>query len=335
MKLAFAGMKLLSDFVQQLKYHAILVLIWLIRFLPYPLVVNFFRFLGIVFFLVDVFHRKVATIQIRATLGIANPWRLVLKVFMNQAVNLVDTIRYVYMSDEEVKARVVVEGKKHLDEALASGRGIMVFTGHISNWEVLLNITRVLGPEFCIMADTRNDPKLEAIVNDIRSRYHGVTFLPPKGMLNMLINTLKEGKFMGIVIDMRGEDKNDLFCDIFGMPAPTKSAPAFIALKGNALVMPVHTLKLNGTYHWYFGKAIDAAQFGEGDEAIQKLSDIMQSWVASVVREHPEQWFWIYSRWLKRSDMRRVIKNNLDFKEYVHRKAEAVLSDQKKVNSAW
>jgi len=309
-------MKSIVSLIKEVMYLAFLALIWLIRFLPYPLLVIFFRFLGIVYFLVDVFHRKVATIQIRAALGIANPWWLVLKVFMNQAVNLVDTIRYVYMSDEEVRARVVVEGKEHLDEALASGRGLMLYSGHISNWEILFNASRVLGFKFCIMVDIRNDPKIEKIISDIRSRY-GVTILPPKGMLKTLINTLKEGKVVGIIIDGRGEHKRDLYCDVLGMPAPTKSAPAYIALQGNALVMPVHIMKVKGTYHWYFGKALDAAQFGEGDEAIQKLSDIMQSWVASIVREHPDQWFWIYCRWLKRSEMRRVIKKKLNLKEYV------------------
>jgi hypothetical protein len=33
--------------------------------------------------------------------------------------------------------------------------------------------------------------------------------------------------------------------------------------------------------------------------------------------------------------MRRVIKKKLDFKEYVHRKMEAVLSDQREVNNDW
>lgn len=61
-------MKSIVSLIKEVMYLAFLALIWLIRFLPYPLLVIFFRFLGIVYFLVDVFHRKVATIQIRC------PW---------------------------------------------------------------------------------------------------------------------------------------------------------------------------------------------------------------------------------------------------------------------
>jgi Kdo2-lipid IVA lauroyltransferase/acyltransferase len=323
-------MKSIIPILQEIPYQALRAVIRLIRCLPYRLVVNIFRFIGIIMWLVDPFHRKVATIQLRTALGIENPWRLVLRVFMNQTEMIVDTIRYAFMSDEEIRSRIVVEGKECVDEALASGRGLMMFTGHIGNWEILGHMKKVIGPDFYAMADIRKNPKLEAIVNDIRDRC-GAIVLPPTGTFHLLINELKKGKaIVGMIIDMRGEQKDDLFCDIFGMPAPTKSSPASIALKGNALVMPIYTIKQKGVYHWYFAKAIDSAQYGDGDEAIQKLSDFMQSFVASVVREHPESWFWLYTRWLKRSDMRRVIKNKLDFKEYVHRKMNVVLDDQKR-----
>lgn len=318
--------------MKNIKYHSLLVLIRLIRVLPYSFVIIFFRSLIILVWLVDSYHRKVVTIQMQAALGLKDVRHLVKKVFMNQADIMVDTIRYAFMSDEGIRSRIVVEGKEHMDEAQASGRGIMMITGHISNWEILGHMKKVLGTEFCIMADIRKDPKLEAIVNDIRVRC-GATILPPTGTFHMLINELAAGKTIGMVIDMRGDQKEDIYCDVFGMPAPTKTAPAFIALQGNALVMPVYTIKQRSTYHWYFAKAVDAAQFGDGEEAVRKLSEFMQSWVVSVVKEHPEHWFWLYSRWLKRSNMRKIIKNKLDFKEYTHRNVKAILSDQKKVNS--
>ncbi|MCU0577691.1 MAG: hypothetical protein MUD15_12865 [Desulfobacterota bacterium] len=50
---------------------------------------------------------------------------------------------------------------------------------------------------------------------------------------------------------------------------------------------------------------------------IQRLSDFMQSWVTSVVRQYPDQWFWLHSRWIKRSTMNRILRKGLDFREYV------------------
>jgi KDO2-lipid IV(A) lauroyltransferase len=311
-------MRSIRPIIQEILYRAVLLFIAFIRFLPYPIIMGLMRFLATLAFLADPFHRKVAGIQMRAVLGLDKVWPIVLKVFMNQAVIMVDMVRYAYLSNEEIKNKVIIEGKEHLDTALKSDRGLMMITGHIGNWEILSHVPRILGTQFCIMADIRNDPRLESIIDNIRSR-SGATILPPKGKALMLIKELKKGHTIGMVVDNRGERKDGLLCQVLGIPAPTNPAAAFIAIKGDALVLPVCALKHKGRYHICFSKAVDSRSFGLGNEAIQGLSDFMQSWVSSVVTEHPDQWFWLYSRWAKRSDMRKIIKSKLDFKEYVLR----------------
>ena len=119
-----------------------------------------------------------------------------------------------------------MEGKEHLDEALASGRGLMIFTGHIGNWEILSHIPRILGTRFCVMADKRNDPLLESIVDEIRSR-SGATILPPTGKARMLIRELKKGRTIGMVVDKRGSPRaastaRSSAC----LPSPTPRRPS-------------------------------------------------------------------------------------------------------------
>ena len=310
-----------SSFIQHLRYHASLGIISLIRYLPYSLALYLFQFLSILGWIVDPFHRKIGEIQMRSALGLAHPRPYVLKVFMNLAVILVDTVKYAYLSDSEIQKRIMVDGKEYLDEALASGKGMMMVTGHIGNWEILSHIPRILGIQFCVMADLRKDEKLESIVDTIRSR-SGASILPPTGKALMLIKELRKGRTIGMVVDNRGEQKDALFCSVFGMPAPTNPAPAFIAIKGEAIVLPVYAVKLDGVYHIRFLKAVDASQFGRGQEAIQVLSDYLQSFIVSVVEKYPDQWFWLYSRWVKRSTFKRTIRNEKDFRTYVLSQAE-------------
>jgi len=240
----------------------------------------------------------------------------------------VDAIKYAYMSDEEIKAKVIVEGKEYLDEALSSGRGLMMFTGHIGNWEILSHIPQVLGIQFCIMADIRKDARLESIINEMRTRF-GVTILPPKGKALMLIKELKKGKTIGMIIDQRGKSRDGLLCDVLGLPAVTNPGPAFLALKGNALVMPVYTVKWGGVHRICITKAVIASAFGEGDEAIQRLSDFMQSFIASVVKQYPDQWFWLHSRWIRRKNFQNI-KTDKDFRDLVFAQAERIRSKKKK-----
>jgi Kdo2-lipid IVA lauroyltransferase/acyltransferase len=322
-------MKALDRAVSRLQYWVASGMIQLVRFMPYPVALILGRTIGILLWAVLPLRRKIVNIQMRAALGIDNPFDLVLKVFMNQGDILVDAIKYAYLNDSEIRKRIVVEGKEHLDEALSSGRGLLMFTGHIGNWEILSHASRLLDIEFCVMADVRKDEGLESVIDNIRAR-SGATILPPKGKALMLIKELKKGRSIGFVVDQRGKRQDGLLCDIFGLPAITNPAPAFIAIKGNALVMPVYTVKEDGIYHIRFHKAVDSSEFGQGKEAIQALSDFMQSWIASVVKRYPDQWFWLHSRWVRRSNFQKTIKSVEGFKTFISKQAEDIRRTLKK-----
>ncbi len=314
-------MKALNRLSSEFQYWGTRAMIRIIRTMPYHLALTLGRSIMLLVWAFMPLRRRIVRIQMGSALDLRNPWRLVLKVFMNQGDILIDTIKYAYMSTEEIRAKILVEGKKHLDEALASNRGLLMFTGHIGNWEILSHFSRLLDVEFCIMADRRKDPRLESIVDGIRSR-SGATILPPKGKALMLIRELKRGRAIGMVVDQRGKRKDGLFCNIFGLPAITNPAPAFIAIKGNAIVLPVYIVKQHGRYLICIMKAVDAADFGEGPDAIQSLSDFMQSSLASVVERYPDQWFWLHSRWVRRENFRKTIMTIDDFREFVISNAE-------------
>jgi KDO2-lipid IV(A) lauroyltransferase len=312
-----------------LQYYGALAMIRLILAMPYQAAITLGRSIMLLVWLFMPLRRKIVKIQVSTALGLDNPWRLAMKVFMNQGDILVDTIKYAYMSDDEIKTKVVVEGKENLDEALSSGRGLMMFTGHMGNWEVLSHLSRLMNIEFCVMADIRKDERLESIIDNLRAR-SGATILPPKGKALMLIKELKKGRTIGMIIDQRARRRDGILCNFFGLPALTNPAPAFIALKGGALLQGAYIVKLQGTYHIHIDKAVDSADFGVGHEAIQGLSDFMHTWVEAVVERYPDQWFWLHSRWVKRSHFAKTIKTDNDFRAFTMAQAEDIKARKKK-----
>ncbi|HOD70187.1 MAG TPA: hypothetical protein PKO27_04065 [Deltaproteobacteria bacterium] len=309
-------MKKIKELAGRVRYVLIKGGIALINALPYPLAVSLGRCIGLLGWLADPFHRRAAEIQLRHCLGDRYRPSIVPRVFMHHGDILVDTIKYAYMDDEEIKERIIIEGKENLDKALSSKKGIMMITGHLGNWEVMAHLPRLLGIQFCVMADVRNDPGIEAVVDDLRSR-SGATILPPKGKALMLIRELKKGNIIGVIVDQRGKRSDMLFCDFFGLPAPTNPAPAFIAIKGDAVILPVSSMKENGRYCMAFHSPREASSFGSGKTAIASLSAFMQTWLESMVKKSPEQWFWLHCRWTRRSEMRKLIRSGGDFRSFV------------------
>ncbi len=329
-------MRLFSALAQKAQALFLKSFIYFIRVMPYRAAIKTGRFFGMMAWICIPLHRKISRIQMQSALGSGDERKLTRRVFMNQGDIVVDMIKFAYMSADELKERVIIDGRENLAMAAASGRGVMMITGHM-NWEILGHLPRLTGTEFCIMGDVIKNDAIQSVIEDMRSRC-GFTLLPPKGgMVSMLTGELKQGRIIGIVIDQRGKRESKLFCDFFGMPAPTNPAPAFIALKGDALIQPVSAIKEGDKYRFSFEKPIDTREFGDDfkaidklhdcwkSEAVQKASDAMQTWLCSVVRKNPDQWFWLHSRWLRRSDMKHVLKSGKDFKEHVMVQADSYL----------
>jgi Kdo2-lipid IVA lauroyltransferase/acyltransferase len=325
------------------KTHLLLLktFILFIRALPRRAAVGLGRFFGLLAEKCIPLHRKIAEAQMRRVLGERYEDRLLRESFMHQGGLFMDMVKVAYMDDAELKKLVIAEGREHLDGALASGRNVMIIAGHM-NWEILGHTPRVFDIEVCVMADFIKNPAVQAVADEIRSRCR-IGVLPPKGgMVNRFIDDLKAGRIMGMIIDQRGKRENRMFCDVLGLPAPTNPAPAFIALKGDAIILPLAGFRrLDGRYIFRWYEPIDSRDFGTDYQGIESLSDCwksgsvtglscaMHAWLSSVIREDPEQWFWLHCRWVRRADMAKIVKKGLDFGEYVTAQAEGYLSKRK------
>jgi KDO2-lipid IV(A) lauroyltransferase len=325
----------MSKIASEIQYRAIKGLLWLVRVIPYRIAIAVGRFFGILAWILVPFHRKIVDVQMKYALGNAYHKSLSINVFMNVCMHIVDMVKFLYMSGDEHKIKIVINGLENFEAARATGRGIMFISCHLGNWEMLGHVPKLVGIELGVMANVRDDPKMESIIKGFRLNYTGMHILPPKGgMVLKLSEELKAGRHVGITVDQRGRRENRLFCDVFGMPAPTSPAPALIALRGDAIIVPVCAVDKGDFYEVCVEKPVDSRDFGKVDEsiqklcdcyksdAIQKLSDYMQKWVESVVREYPDQWFWLHNRWIRRPDMKKVLRGGLDFREYVQAQAE-------------
>jgi Kdo2-lipid IVA lauroyltransferase/acyltransferase len=331
-------MKILDAIISESIYLLLKGVIFTVRVTPHPIAITVGRILGLLFWLVSPYYRKMVELQMKNALGPSYNRGLLFKAFMHFGMLPIEMIKFAYLDDAEIKKRLIVQGTENLEAALKPGRGLMIITGHIGNWEILANIASFIGGKVHIVMDIRRDSKQEAIISDIRSRLSGVVILPPKGgVISMLIEALKQGKRVGMMVDQRHMRKYGLNCDVLGMPAPSTPAPAFIALKADAIILPIFMRREERMrYSVFFERPIDPREFGVLDEsivrlsdgaktqAVQELSNHIQSWVSSVIRATPDQWLWLHSRWIRRNEMKEVLKKGLDFKGVILSKAEKV-----------
>ncbi len=204
-------------------------------------------------------------------------------------------IEYLHLPElRDDPSRITIHGEDHLTQARAAGRGAVLVTGHLGNWEAVRAACARLDWTPAIIYRQFNNH----LIDDEALRYMRTLDAPifqkgRRGTLGLLRHVRKGGAVM-ILTDQRSTRSPDV--PFFNRPAKTSLSPAELAKEHGAALLPVRGIRRGRTST--FDVTIDAPlQIGMGDTAaIDAMTDInlrLESWI----RETPEQYFWLHNRW--------------------------------------
>jgi KDO2-lipid IV(A) lauroyltransferase len=199
---------------------------------------------------------------------------------------------------EDVRNVVEVVGKEHFDNAHATGRGVLFFTGHFGSWEVFNLLPPAFGFGMNILVRRIDNPLLEKYVDAFRTKFGSVT-LDKTRSARQMFRVLENGELLGILADLNAQEKEGVFVDFFGVPASTTVSIAKLALKTNAAVLPAFAVweESKQKYVVYLEPPVEYKQGDASDENVRELTQKITNVVEKYVRLYPEQWLWIHKRW--------------------------------------
>lgn len=220
---------------------------------------------------------------------------LVAEVFRNFAICFTDLITSNRAGGvEDLLAHT--EGVEHLAVAERMGRGLVVVTAHLGNWELggrLLagTVTRsthiVVAPE--------QDPDVERFLRGNGGPVRFVTRTSPTDVLS-LVSALRRNEVVALQGDRALGGRGDRLLPFFGTPAPFPIGPFVLARAAGAPVLPAFCLlRADRRYTIAIGQPWTVPPGGEADALVR--------WVRvleAMVRRHPTQWFNFYDVWRSR-----------------------------------
>jgi KDO2-lipid IV(A) lauroyltransferase len=204
-------------------------------------------------------------------------------------------------SPKALQALMECEGLEHLDAAIKSGRGVILFTGHVGAWELSSFGLSLFGYPLSFLVRRIDNPKIEALVERSRMR-RGNRTIDKRSAAREMLQLLQAGGTLGILVDLNTLDREGIFVDFFGMPASTTFVLAKLALRTGALVLPVFAPwdKKRGRFLLKIDEPLNYNATGDEEEDMRRLTQLFTSVVEKYVRLYPDQWLWIHRRWKTR-----------------------------------
>ena len=221
---------------------------------------------------------------------------------MHHAREAAMTARLSRMPPEEIVRRTEVVGFEALREAAAEGRGAVVISGHLGNWEVAAAAVAARGVPMDVAAHLQKNPLFYRHMAELRDRL-GLTVIVKNEAFRLVPQALAAGRVVALIADQNMR-KRGVFVYFFGRAAATAKGPALFALRTGAPVFLGVAVRKPG-YPSRYRVIIERVPVGEGATSANATRDLTQRHVSKLevrIRETPDQDFWQHRRWKTRPE---------------------------------
>lgn len=189
------------------------------------------------------------------------------------------------------------DGFRELRTAVEEGRGAIVVSGHLGNWELGGAALSVRGIPMDVLARRQSNPLFDRAIREIREGV-GMRLIEPSEGPRPILRALRDGRAVAFVGDQDARDRG-VFVDFFGIPASTPRGPALFSLRTGAPLFIGLMLREPGPRARYRGviERVDADLTGDAEEDVRRLTRAHTGILQGYIEAYPEQYLWLHRRW--------------------------------------
>ncbi len=178
---------------------------------------------------------------------------------------------------------------------VTQGKGSIIVTGHVGNWEVAGALLATAGLSMAAVVKRQRNPAFDERLLETRRRV-GIEPIYMQDANTRIPQALREGKTVALVAD-QDAGRRGVFVPFLGRPASTFRGPARLALSQNVPLFFGAAVRVDAGYGSVL-ELVDVPPPGDDQEV-----EFTRRWVAhleALIRLHPEQYFWFHRRWKTR-----------------------------------
>jgi KDO2-lipid IV(A) lauroyltransferase len=189
-----------------------------------------------------------------------------------------------------------VQGWSMVEERLSLGKGLIVVTGHLGNWELGGAYLAARGIPIDVVARHMANPLFDRYLTSTRQRI-GMTVVHDEAAVRRVPRSLRDGRAVAFLVDQGAVGLASTWVPFFGRYAKTPRGPAVFALRSGApIVFGTALRQPSGRYQLSF-EPVDVDQTGDREADVDRIVAAYTLTLERWVRRAPEQYFWHHRRW--------------------------------------
>ncbi|MDG5501335.1 lysophospholipid acyltransferase family protein [Marinobacter sp. BGYM27] len=186
-----------------------------------------------------------------------------------------------------------IEGEHLLQNAMNSGKGLILLAPHLGNWE-LAGLYFSSRYQMAALYSPPHMPEFEDYMINVRGRLGSELVRGDRRGLSRLMTLLREGGVAGILPDQSPRGAGNAYAPFFGMEVRTMTLVSKLAQKSGSNVLATYAERLPDGQG--FRIVVRDAEAGIDDPEPVIATTALNKTVETCVRALPEQYQWEYKR---------------------------------------
>ncbi len=222
------------------------------------------------------------------------------EVFRHFGRYLVEFFRMTHdVDDRFIRDKVAIKNFDYLKDALAFGRGVIILTAHVGNWELGGLVISSLGYPFTAIALPHKDRQVNELFNQQREKF-GVTIVPVHLAFRRCLKDLKANGAVAVLGD-RDFTATGEVGELFGKKTMIPKGAALFAYRTGAAILPSFLWRREGgrfVLEFQSPLVLPDPKAGISEEEYTRMVVAEQARVIEeAVRRDPAQWLLFRRFW--------------------------------------
>jgi KDO2-lipid IV(A) lauroyltransferase len=205
----------------------------------------------------------------------------------------------VVASDAKLKAEIPIVGRKHLDAALAKGKGVLLLSAHLGNFFLVGCRLALEGVPTFVLVNQPRDGRFADLLDKYRLEIGQQTIhaQPRQRALRELTEVLRRNQIAVMIADeyRRG---TGIEVPLFGKTVIARRGTVSLALRTGAAVVPACMVRqADDSLRLVIEPELELERGERNATAIRENTIRITRWLERTVRSYPEQWNWMNIHW--------------------------------------